>query len=150
MNKDALLATIIGFGIGLIITGAFIFGPNLVKSFPSLSFSLPQFSFPKARAPRETPAPTPQPQPTGLTISSPLPLSIEDTDELLVSGSVQSGATVVVAGGVDEAVVSSNGTGTYAGKIKLVEGENTLVVTSYVGGKQESQTVTVYYTPETL
>jgi len=51
MNKDALLATIIGFGIGLVITGALLLGPTLSASFPA--FSLPKINFKSAKKPED-------------------------------------------------------------------------------------------------
>ncbi len=142
MNRDAILATLIGFGIGLLITGVLIVSPNIVKSLPR--FSLPQVSFFKT-SPK--PTPTPAATPTGLTIDSPLADTIADKDGLLISGKTASGATVVIQGPLDEDVkVAADGK--YAGKITLVEGKNEVTVTSYDGTKPLTQIVTVYYTPE--
>lgn len=148
MNRDALLATLIGFGIGLVITGLLILGPNMVKSFPKIS--LPQISLPKAQ-PKTQPTPTPKKQ-QPLTIDSPLPEAIENKSNELVSGVTTPKAVVVVAGPVDETVVSANEEGKYAGSVALVEGKNDLIVTSYVQGETNVQTakVTVFYTPEEL
>lgn len=155
MNKDAIVATLIGFGVGLVVTGLVLYGPSLTKSikiphvaFPKISFSLPNwFSKP-------TPAPTPQP--TGLKdhaviIESPLPEALEQEETLLVSGTTSSDATTVIASGSDEIIIKANGEGKYAGKITLVEGKNDIMVTSFdTKGKSATQTVTVYYTPEEL
>ena len=146
MNKDALLATIIGFGIGLVITGALLLGPTLSKSFPT--FSLPKISFPTFN--QQTPQPTPQTQPKELTvaITSPLPEAIEPNDTVLVSGTTLPDALVLVSGESDEDVVKTNGDGAYAGKVALLEGENTIIVTAYKDEKNVSHAVTVFYTPE--
>lgn len=143
MNKDAVVATIIGFGIGLVITSAFILGPNLVKSLPKIS--LPTISFPKKNLP---PMPTPTPTVSTLTIDAPIADTIESSTSILVSGTSAKDATVVVEGLVDEVVVTVNGEGKYAGKVTLVEGKNEINVTSYANGKTQKQSVIVFYTPE--
>lgn len=148
MNKDAILATIIGFGVGLIIAAAIFLGPTLIKNFPHLSW--PNFSFLKNIGTSKTKI-KPTPTPTGtdtLTIQSPLPEAIEPKNETLVSGSVTPESIVVIESEGTEAVAVSNSQGSFAGKITLGEGKNDIVVTSYTKGKVQMQTVTVYYTPE--
>lgn len=93
----------------------------------------------------------PTPVPTGtdtLTIQSPLPEAIEPKNETLVSGSVSPQSTVVIETEGTETVAISNSQGSFAGKIALGEGKNDIVVTSYTNGNIQTQTVTVYYTPE--
>lgn len=145
MNKDALLATLIGFGIGLFITGMFLLGPTIVKSMPKLS--LPKFSLPKTN-PKLVITPTPTPAKQLLTINSPLPDAIETKSELLVSGTTNSSATIVVQSPLDETVFVVKEDGKYAGKVTLSEGKNDVVVTSYFNGKPISQSITVFFTNE--
>jgi hypothetical protein len=137
MNKDALLATLIGFGIGLLITGALLVGPNVFKTI-----HLPQQN--------NSPTPTPTPSSFSVKIESPLPDTIENTSDLLVTGTASSGSTVAIAGPLDETVVLVKDDGKFAGKITLTEGKNDITVLSYLGDKQTSQTVTVYFTEEQL
>lgn len=149
MNKDALLATLIGFGIGLLITGILLVGPSLARGLPK--FSLPSFNFslPKGATQGNT-TPTPGQKEFLLTIDSPLADAIEEKAEVLVSGKTSPGATVVVAGALDEAVIVVKNDGTYAGKVKLTEGKNEILVTSHTKTEQKAQRVTVFYTPESL
>ena len=149
MNKDALLATLIGFGIGLLITGAFLFGPNILAALPQLSFKLPNFNF-GASQPGVSPIPSPTVPVTRLTVSAPLPEAITQSEELLVSGTAPKGTTIVIAGPRDESVVSADENNTFAGVITQVEGKNDIVVTGYTEQKEESTQITVYYTPENL
>lgn len=149
MNKDAILATIIGFGVGLIIAAAIFLGPSLIKGIPHISF--PNFSFLKNMRTSTTKAkPTPKPAATSdtLTIQSPLPEAIEPKNETLVSGSVTPDSIVVIETDGTESVATSNAQGSFAGKIALGEGKNDIIVTSYTKGTVQTQTVTVYYTPE--
>lgn len=146
MNKDAILATLIGLALGLVIAGAFIFGPSLMKAFPRLSF--PTINLPKS-APKTTPTPSLSPKAFTVTITAPLPDTIEPKEDIVVSGTTQAGATVVIAGALDEDVVTAGEDGAYAGKITATEGKNDITVTAYgTDGKQAQATVTVYYTEE--
>lgn len=145
MNKDALLATLIGFAIGICITGLLLVGPKLAVYLPKISFQLPQFA-------KSQPKPTASPAPKefSVAIDSPIPDSIESESELLISGSTQSDATVVLQGNINDAAVIANADGKFAGKITLVEGKNDITVTSYLLDKKASQTITIFYTPEAL
>ncbi len=145
MNKDALLATLIGFGIGLFITGMFLLGPTIVKSIPK--FSLPKISLPQ-KNPKTHATPAPAPAKQFVTIDSPLPDAIESKKELLVSGTTNPNATVLVQGPADDEVSLAKEDGKYAGKVTLVEGKNDVTVTSYLDGKPIAQTVTVFFTEE--
>jgi hypothetical protein len=148
MNKDALLATIIGFGIGLVITGLVFAGPTIFKNFPKIRLpSLSQF-IGKPSNTTKKPNPTPRPNSNDLVIESPLADSIEAKPEVLVSGRTSPNATVVIEGESDEAVVIANAQGAYAGSITLGEGKNEIIATSYGNTKVQKQNVTVFYTPE--
>lgn len=143
MNKDALLATLIGFGIGLVITGIIILGPNLVKSFPKITF--PKITLPQSKIKPQTASPTVAPAKTDLTIDSPLVDAIETNREILVSGSTIPQSIVVVAGLVDEDVAVVKEDGKYAGKITLVEGKNEILVTNYLGSNTLTKSVVIFY-----
>lgn len=143
MNKDALLATIIGFVVGLVITGILLLAPRFSGLLPKISF--PSFSLPKTVP---SISPTPSAIITGLSIDSPLPDSIESSAELLVTGNTEPGASVIIQTDRDEEAFVAGDDGRYAGKITLYEGKNDLTVTSYGKIKQEEKTITVYFTPE--
>lgn len=153
MNKDALWATVIGFGIGLLIMGGILAGPKIVKGLSS--FSLPKLSLPKLSIPMlpkvskktiSSPSPTPLAKP--LTIDSPLPEAIEVSDEVLVSGVTYPQAFIVVQDEDEDSVVTANTEGKYAAKLTLNEGKNDISVTSYKDGNNYQETVVVYYTQE--
>ncbi len=143
MNKDAILATIIGFVVGLLITGLILVGPKLVSMIPKIT--LPTITLPTISS---TPPATPADDEFAITIDSPLEGSIESQAKLLVSGSTQAGSTVFIQTDTDDAVVIAGGDGKYAGEITLVEGKNDISVTAYLKEKQATQETTVFYTPE--
>lgn len=150
MNKDAILATIIGFGIGLLITGSVIMGPQLAKSIPS--FHMPTFSF---NTPKSSPAgtqemvsPTLSPSTSPLTLKSPTPERIETTNETMVSGTTIQNSVIVIENETSEIVITADAAGTFSQKVTLIEGKNTINVTAYIESKPYSQSIVVYYTPE--
>lgn len=144
MNKDALLATLIGLGMGLIITGIIVVGPYVVKAIPKFSLPKISLSLPKKQQ-KLNPAPTPTPGAIAFSIESPLPDAVVTGGDLLVSGSTHPTATVVVQGETDEDVVIADANSKYAAKITLSEGKNDVTVTSYTDSKAEIKTVTVFY-----
>jgi hypothetical protein len=152
MNKDALLATGIGFLLGIIITSMILFGPKLVSQLPK--FNLPKIGFsiklPSFGAKQQDKPSNSQQKntPTSLSITSPLPEALVESDPLLVSGSAPKGSTVVVGGEMDEDIVTTTDTGAFAGKITLREGKNSILITAVNGSDVFEQTITVYYTPE--
>jgi hypothetical protein len=150
MNKDAFFATLIGLGIGLLLTGIILVGPNVVKSFPKITFPTNfRISMPAWLQKKPTPAPTGIPEtPHTVTIDSPLPDAIETTASVLVSGSTSKESKVIIGGIVDDVVIMTNGDGKFAGKVTLTEGKNDILVTSYHASVSATQKVTVYYTPE--
>jgi hypothetical protein len=145
MNKDAILATIIGFVIGLFITGLILVGPKILHLLPKVQINFPTISWFQPKTP---PKETSVQIEFSVTIDSPLPESIESEKEMLVSGSTFNGSTVVIEGNTTEAIVTVKEDGKYAGKITLIEGKNDITVTSYNKDKKATQTVTVFYTPE--
>lgn len=140
MNKDAVLATVIGFGIGLIIAAGVFLGPAIFRSMPQIR--LPDFSKKTAE-----PTPTPKPNET-LTIQSPLAESIESKNETLVTGTTAPESIVVIEGETGETATEVNGDGAFAGKVALTEGKNDIFVTSYTKDKVQTSSIRVYYTPE--
>lgn len=147
MNKDAILATIIGFVIGLFITGMLLVGPKLIHIMPKINFKFPTISLGSTKV---TPTTTPAQKEFSVIIDSPLPDSIASESDLLVSGSTMPGSTVVIEANTTEAISEVKTDGKYAGKVTLIEGKNDITVTSYNKDKKATQTVAVFYTPEAL
>jgi len=156
MNKDALLASIIGFIIGLIITGAVLFGPKLAESITTIQLPhLPSLSslLPKSKS---TPATTPKTDSSKdsnaskLTIDASIPDSIQSKDTVMISGSAPKNTTVVISGPKEDIVTKATDTNAYAGSISLEEGANAILVTSIAGESTQTQTATVYFINEKL
>ncbi|MBI4066570.1 hypothetical protein HY411_02530 [Candidatus Gottesmanbacteria bacterium] len=148
MNKDAILATLIGLVLGLTIAGAFIFGPALIKALPKLT--LPTITLPKTPT-KTTPIPSPSSKEFGITITAPLPDAVEPKSDIVVSGTTGAGAVVVIQGPLDEDVGLADVNGAYAGQVTATEGKNDITATAYgTEGKQAQSTVTIYFTQESF
>ena len=166
MNKDALIATVIGLLIGLIITCTILFGPQAIEnikkwnmpSLPKWSFTMPKFSLPSfSKNTNQTPTVTPANNElksinTSLTITSPLDEAIVNKDTELISGTASPLSTIIIQSPTEETITVTNADGAYAGKATLSEGQNIITVTSIAKEtkKQEQITVTIYYTSEQL
>lgn len=151
MNKDAILATVIGMFLGLAIAGIFLAAPTLATLFRGIT--LPKFALAPTSSTTtdlNTLGKTTETVTATFTIESPIPESIESSAEVLISGNAPVKSIVMLEGLVDETVTVSNDQGNYAGKVTLTEGQNQIVVTNYVAGKEESKTVDVYFTPQAL
>jgi hypothetical protein len=149
MNKDAILATIIGFGIGLVITGLVITGPTLIKSFPSVHLTNPTSKQPtKPSALDETPKPNNNITNSTLTIQNPQPETIATKNSISVYGTSTPNNPVVIAGENTETVITADASGKFTGNITLTEGKNTITVTGYKGEIPTKQAVIVYFTTE--
>lgn len=145
MNRDVFLATLIGFIIGLILTGVVLIGPKAIMSLPKLkgfSFSLPSFSFPSFES-KLTPTPT-QNVAQGFTVQAPLPDSIESGETVLLSGTAHAGATVSASGPTDDDVTVVKEDGKFALKLTLVEGKNEISISEFFESKETTETLVVY------
>ena len=145
MNKDAILASIIGFGIGLVITGGVIFGPKIAGKISSLTKSGQVQSATTSKL--TTPSPTKMADASALTITSPLKDAIVNDGTLTVSGTAPKNATVIVGSLDDESVVETHDSLNYQTKVALKEGKNEISVTGIVNNQPTTQQITVYYTP---
>jgi len=150
MNKDALLATFIGFIVGLFVTGLVLYGPGLTKNLPKFQFPKISFTLPTFGKNKTTPTPTQAEikKEHAVTIESPLPDALEQSDKVLVSGTTTPNSTVILSGEVDDVVIEANSDGKYAGKMMLTEGKNDVTATSFLNSQAVTQTVSVFYTPE--
>jgi hypothetical protein len=146
MNKDALLATLIGFGIGLFITGMLLVGPKLLQYLPKISLNLPKMTSQQ----KPKPSTNPKPKEFAITVDSPLDESLESEKEVLVSGTTMEGTTVIIQGNNNDSASLVNADGKFAGKITLTEGKNEITVIGVLKDKRVSKTITVFYTPEEL
>lgn len=146
MNKDAILASIIGFGIGLLITGGVIVGPRLLSQLKrSQSGDVASATSQQ----NSTITPTPESAVTNetLVIENPQKEAVLHESSTSVSGKAPKNATLIIASTEDETIIQTNDTTTYQAAVTLKEGKNDISVVSIVNGKSAVERITVYYTP---
>ena len=146
MNKDAILASIIGFGIGLLITGAILVGPSMLPYLKNLG----KKGNVKSAATQTSPTPAVAATATTATFSidTPSDQTIANDTTLTVTGHAQKGTTVVLDDTEDEAVTTATDANTFSGQITIKEGINNISVSNVSDQTQTTKHVTVFYTPK--
>lgn len=137
MRKEVLIAIIIGFGLGLVIT----FG--IWTANRALRVSAPQ----KEVIPIEEPTPTPTPTPTfSLTLTAPEDNSISAEETIEVSGSTAPRAIVVILYQEGEKILEADEEGKFSTEITLAGGANEIKVSAFdQEGNEAERTLTVVY-----
>lgn len=135
MKKEVLLAIVIGFGIGLLITfGIYTARTALQKK--------------AAASPSPTPTATVSPSttPQTLSITEPKEDTLTDTDKITVSGATTPEATVTVVTQDSQIIVVANKTGHFSAQVELIGGANNITITSFAtDGTKSETTITVVY-----
>ncbi|MCX8008838.1 MAG: hypothetical protein N3A54_04010 [Patescibacteria group bacterium] len=152
MNKDAVFASVIGFTVGLSITGGIIFGPRIVK------YVQEQFNNTNTLSSNQTSEPTPskqelaensnEPNLTNLTIETPNNETITTDPSIKIIGKAQKESLVIVGSSEDEKIISVPDTGRFETLISLKEGKNDISVANLVNEKFIIERLIVYYTQE--
>jgi len=136
MRKEIIIAIIIGFVVGLIITfGVFI-----------ANRSLKERSQPKANLP--SPLATPLPSPvTNIEITEPDNNLVVDKDTVAVSGKTEPKTTIAIFAENYEDLIFSDDEGLFITEVPLVGGANEIKLTS-VGknGERQEKVLTIVYT----
>lgn len=150
MNRDAILATLIGLALGLTITGFLVIGPGLTKYLPKVKLPAIAFSLFSSKPEVKSNSAENKPKPVTFSVTSPLPEAIVTDGGLVVSGSALPNSIVVVSGITDDEVVAVGADAKFAGKVTLSEGKNDIYVTQYLDAKPTTIKVTVYFTEESI
>lgn len=143
MKKDIIIAILVGFVIGGIFAVTLLSLPALLKSIQSRSST--------QAAPSITPQVTKIESGETLTIESPINNSISAEKTLEIKGASKPSDTLVIDTETDSKAIEIDSSGKFSAKIELVEGGNTIVITSYNNqGQSTSKTYTLFYTAEKL
>ncbi len=84
---------------------------------------------------------------TPLLITTPESESVVSAETITLKGSAPNDSLLVIQSETGEFVEKST-SGSFQTDVTLIEGQNTLRLTSYAGKTIDSRTVTVYYVPE--
>lgn len=140
MRKEVLIAIIIGFGLGLVITFG-IWRAN--KSLKETVTSKQEISEEKAE---EIITPTPVKETTGFSLTSPENNSISNKDKIAVTGKSTPEAVIVVLYQEGEKILETDKEGNFSTEITLVAGSNEIKVSSFgKDGSESTQTLYVVY-----
>lgn len=145
MRKEVLVAILIGFGIGLVVTFGIFTARRALKS-EGQTEQQPQPSF--------SPTPQVEKEPAKaehkITVTSPNDGEVTSTEKISVAGATTPGATVAISGGETDVVVISDGQGQFLAQITLVGGDNEIRITGFSpeGEKAEAAVTVVYSTAE--
>lgn len=140
MRKEVLIAIIIGFGLGLVITfGVWTANKALREAAPEAT------PVPEEVAP--TPTPTPE---LSLVVASPEDNSISEEETIEVSGSTAPGAIVVILYQEGEKILEADSEGKFSTEITLAGGANEIKISAYdeEGNETEKILTVVYSTAE--
>jgi hypothetical protein len=136
MKKEVIIAILIGFGIGLLIT----LGIHTTRSKDSNSLN------PSAQL-----SPTPAlDMEHHITIISPLENAVQSTQSLLVKGQTSPGSSVVLETEKNHQIKIADASGFFEAEYTLIAGPNLINLTSYhPSGTSATHALETTYAPET-
>lgn len=142
MNKDTVVASVIGFGLGLIAAiGLWVVPRILPKTKPAETPTTEISSETKAEQVSGT---------TSLEVTSPSDGQILKSDSLTIQGKATTAEYIVVTTTQEFQVVKPTPDGEFAAKFALQEGANEIRITGYQGNATEAKTLTVFYWKEEI
>jgi hypothetical protein len=145
MRKEVLVAILIGFGIGLVVTLGIFTARRALKSGGQTE-QQPQPSF--------SPTPQVEKEQTGvenkIAVTSPNNGAVETTEKITLTGTTTPGSTVTIWGGETDIIVAGDEKGQFSAEITLAGGDNEIKITSFspTGETAETVVTVVYSTAE--
>lgn len=139
MRKEVLIAIVIGFALGLIITY------GVWTANKALKETAPKKEAPAQKTEEQLPTPTSTPQDL-LIITSPEDNFLSNKEKIDVSGKTFPQATVVILYEEGEKIIEADEEGNFQSEITLVGGTNEITISTYdKDGNEVSKTLTVVY-----
>jgi len=138
MKKEVLIAIIIGFGLGLVITfGIWTANKALKEAAPSTTGEEEQ----EEVAAEPTPVPA-----LDLMITSPEDNTLSDKEIIEVSGRTVAEAIITIIYPDGETILEADQDGDFSTEISLIGGDNQIKISAFdKEGERVSQTLTVVY-----
>lgn len=142
MNRDTVIASVIGFGLGLVAAIALWVVPKMLpKADDSPKVTQQETKAEVAGKTSDT---------SVFSISTPQDGSITDKKSVNVAGLANDAHLVVVSTASQSAVITPSANGEFKADIDLTEGVNEIIVTKYAKDQDEQQKVMVYYSTESI
>lgn len=138
MNKDTVVASTIGFSLGLVAAIMLWVVPRIIPKT-----TLKPTPATTAQVVEETDDHTPAP--TGLTITSPVDGEIVTDSSIKITGTAPAADTVTISSPEQSVVIIPEKNGEFSSSIKVVEGANQIVLSSFTKGQRDAKTLSVYH-----
>ncbi len=137
MNKDTVVASVIGFGLGLVAAIALWIVPKLVPKISPVTKETNQVL-------SETTNVLPD---TGLVfeITSPKDGDISKSADVKITGKAPGNTLILITTPENNMTATSDASGQFTTNLTLHEGGNDIVLTNIAGGKEETKHLVVYY-----
>lgn len=141
MNKDTVVASVIGFGLGLVAAIALWVVPRILpKTLPKLTE--------KAEIVQEEKS---SPQTVGsFSINSPSDGEIVSDKNIKITGTSANDSLVIVATSSTSSAIVPGNDGTFSAQVELAEGSNEVVVTSYLKDKTDTKKMNIFFYAENI
>jgi len=142
MKKEIIIAIVIGFALGLLITFGIWTANKAIKNKPT----------PTEETELITPIePTPTATEFSLTIISPEDDSLINTNKVELKGSTVANAVIVIAEEKGEKIIEADGEGSFATEISLIAGTNEIKITAFNSeGDEVSKTLSLVYSTKEI
>ena len=144
-NKELIIAILIGFFIGLIITYGIWTANQAIKQKQASISPVPTESL----TPNKTPAPSQPSQPPlefKLSLGQPQPYMLSNTETGIITGTSIPFANIIVYGEKNQKIILADKNGQFKTEIPLLKGINYLTITAISDkGEQLTQRRTVVY-----
>jgi len=143
VKKEVIIAIVIGFALGLVITFGIWTANQALKQQPQLEKPTPSEEVKTI--------PTPAPEELSLALTSPEDNSISSEEKIEVSGKTAPEATVIILYQGGEKIIQADEGGNFSSEITLVGGANEIKITAYdQNGNEVSKTLNVVYSTAEL
>lgn len=137
MRKEVLIAILVGFALGLVITFG-VWSANKALTSKKAPIVPEEEITPEAQV-----TPTP---PFSLVISKPEDESISDVEKITISGTTEPQAQIVIIGEKGEEILEADEKGIFTSEVSLVSGTNEITITAFSeNGDEVSKTLNVVY-----
>ena len=139
MRKEVIVAIVIGFTIGLVITIGIITARNALKGQPKTTATG-----------QTTSVPTPGPAKHAVTITSVGENHVTTSDQFNLRGKTTPAAMVVIIAEEEELMVVADSSGNFERVVPLIGGANLIEVVSFspTGERAETDVTVIYTTAE--
>ena len=149
MRREAVLAIVIGFSVGIIISAGLLLGRKNIRQKINLRWPTrrtEETSLPTPTQVEEEAIATPE-TPVALTITSPEDESIINEEKIVLTGETTPSAIISIVYEEGEALGEADENGDFSFEIPLIGGTNEIVITAYsLEGGEAGKEITVVYT----